>query len=167
MPRRSRHILLLTVLLAFAWVTPASAGNWATAKMEQPAQAALAEVETTFGFVILQHGETPASWVTARFVATNLATGEQIQAPMRAIDADGRFTTSIRFPEAGEWTWLVALAELGTDQRDAGGTLTVLDPDVVAAQVLTIGSRLRAAAGLLPALAEVLATRTRGAARTS
>ena len=51
-----------------------------------------AGIETTLGFEIRQHGVTPVSWVTATFVATNLATGEQVQSPMRADDTTGRFT---------------------------------------------------------------------------
>jgi hypothetical protein len=160
MTRRPLQLVLASLLLAVACATPVAAGNWATAEMDQPAPATLAHVETMFRFVILQHGETPASWVTARFVATNLETGEQIQAPMRAVDADGHFRTSLTFPRGGDWTWFVSLAELGTDQDGAGGTLTVLEPGVVAARVLAVGSRFGAALGALPALARVLAART-------
>ncbi len=144
-----------------------SAGNWATAEMDQPAPLVLADVETTFGFVILRHGETPASWVTARFVATNLETGVQVQAPMRAVDADGRFHTSVTFPDGGDWTWYVLLAELGTDQDGAGGTLTVREPGEVAASLLAVGIRFGAALGALPGLARDLAARTEGSAGRS
>lgn len=81
----TRPLIILSVLLgAIMWASPVAAGNWATAHMDEPARPPVADQEATFGFVVLQHGVTPASWVTATFVATNLATGEQVQAPMRA-----------------------------------------------------------------------------------
>jgi hypothetical protein len=131
--------LFATLVLA----TPATAGGWATASMD-PAPEPAAGFAATFGFEIRQHGETPISWVTATFVATNLATGEQVQAPMLPdAAAVGRFTTDVTFPDAGEWTWFVALAELGSDQEGAGGTLTVLQPMDAAVQRLTeLGVRL-------------------------
>lgn len=164
MTRRPFPILLASLLLSLTWATPVAAGNWATAEMDQAAPVTLARVETTFGFVVLRHGVTPASWVTARFVATNLETGEQIQAPMRAVDADGHFRTVVTFPNGGDWTWYVSLAELGTDQDGAGGTLRVLEPTVVATRLLAVGMRVGAALGAIPALARDAVARTAGSA---
>jgi hypothetical protein len=140
--------LLATLLLA----TPASAGNWATAELAAGPEPA-AGVEQTYRFLIKQHGVTPVSWVTATFVATNLTTGEQVQFPMRAVDANGNFMTQVTFPEAGDWTWFVMLAELGTDQEGAGGTLTVLEPTVLAAKRLSdLRDRFGGALLLVPGL---------------
>jgi hypothetical protein len=150
MTRRRLPVLLSVVLAALAWAAPVSAGNWATATMDQPAPAPVAGVETTFGFVILQHGVTPASWVSATFVATDLEEGLQIQAPMRADGPNGHFVTSVTFPDTGDWTWYVMLAELGTDQEGAGGTLAVMGPAEAAVTRLTdLGRRLGVASDLL------------------
>lgn len=141
-----RPLIILSVLLvALLWASPVAAGNWATAHMDEPARPPVADQEATFGFVVLQHGVTPASWVTATFVATSLATGEQVQAPMRAVDADGRFVTNVTFPDAGDWSWYVSLAELGTDQEGAGGTLTVAEPESATSGLGALARRIGAA----------------------
>jgi hypothetical protein len=161
-PRRVPFVssaLFATLLLA----TPAAAGGWATATMD-PVPAPAAGLEMTFGFEIRQHGETPISWVTATFVATDLATGEQVQFPMRAFGETGRYVTSVTFPNAGSWSWYVLLGELGSDQEGAGGTLTVLEPMDAAAQRLTdLGGRLDEPLGLAFAFARWLEAAGRSA----
>lgn len=163
MKMRRLPILAAALLAILVWAAPAVAGNWATARMDGPAPTPIAGAETAFGFEVLQHGVTPVSWVTATFVATNLATKAQIQAPMHAVGADGHFETSITFPEPGEWTWYVLLAELGTDQDGAGGTLTVTAGDASAAeagpvaQLAELERRLDAALDRLAALEQRLA----------
>ena len=151
MTRRPPRIALLALLALLAATTSVAAGNWATATMD-PAPRPAAGIETTFGFEILQHGVTPVSWVTATFVATDLATGEQIQSPMRTGDATGRYIATVTFPQTGEWTWYVMLAELGTDQTGAGGSITVLEPMEAALERLTeLGGRLDQPLTLVPA----------------
>jgi hypothetical protein len=154
MTRRRLAIAMSVLLATIAWASPVAAGNWATATMDAgPAPAA--GVATPFRFVILQHGVTPAPWVTATLVATNLVTGAQIQAPMHADGIDGGFVTSITFPDAGDWTWYVLLAELGTDQGSAGGTLAVLEPaEAAAARLADLDERY---GGLVPVFARWLA----------
>jgi hypothetical protein len=152
MTRRRLPIVLSALFATLLLATPATAGGWATASMD-PAPEPAAGFAATFGFEIRQHGETPISWVTATFVATNLETGEQVQAPMRPDGAVGRFTTDVTFPDAGEWTWFVALAELASDQTDAGGTLMVLQPMDAAMQRLTeLGVRLEEPLSLVSAV---------------
>jgi hypothetical protein len=136
MTRRRLPIALVVLLASIAWAAPVSAGGWATATMDRPTPVPIAGIGSVFGFDIRQHGVTPVSWVTATFVATDLATGAQVQAPMHPEGADGRYAASITFPEAGDWTWYVALAELGTDQEGAGGTLAVVTPTQAAAAIL-------------------------------
>jgi hypothetical protein len=150
---RRLAIAVSTLLATLAWASPVAAGGWATATMDEgPAPAA--GIETPVRFLVLQHGVTPAPWVTATFVATNLATGDQIQVPMRADGADGHFVTSVAFPDAGDWTWYVMLAELGTDQDGAGGTLAVVEPaDAVADRLTQLEARF---GGLVPVLARWL-----------
>jgi hypothetical protein len=163
-----RPLILFSVLLAtLVWATPAVAGNWATATMDQPAPAPVAGVEVPFGFDILRHGVTPVSWVTATFVATDLATGQQVQAPMTANGPEGHYVTSVTFPNAGDWTWYVLLAELGTDQDGAGGTLTVVDATAAAPGLAAIGQRIGAALIALPAFARWLADARADAATTN
>jgi hypothetical protein len=157
MTHRSPRIALAALLAVLAGATPVAAGNWATARMDPAAETA-AGLKATFGFTILQHGVTPAPWVTATFVATNLATGDQIRVPMRADDASGHFTTDVTFPDTGDWTWFVMLAELGTDQDGAGGSLTVLGLDeVVARRLGGLAGHLGGSLARLPVITHWLA----------
>jgi hypothetical protein len=163
MTRRRSSIVLSSLLTTFLLAAPVSAGNWATATMD-PAPAPAAGLQTTFGFEIRQHGETPISWVTATFVATNLETGEQLQVPMRAFGDTGRYVTDVTFPDAGSWSWYVMLGELGSDQEGAGGTLTVLEPREAAVQRLTeLGGRLGQPLTLVSAFARWLEAAGRSA----
>jgi hypothetical protein len=153
MTRRRLPIPLIALFATLLLVTPVAAGNWATATMD-PVPEPAAGIEATFGFEIRQHGETPVSWVTATFVATNLETGEQVQFPMRAFGETGRYVTAVTFPDAGSWSWFVMLGELGSDQEGAGGTLTVLEPvDAAIARLSDVGVRLDEAYRLIPTLA--------------
>lgn len=156
-------VLLSILLLTLAWATPALAGNWATATMDDPAPEPVAGVEVPFGFVILQHGVTPVSWVTATFVATRLGTGEQVQAAMTPSGDEGHYVTNIAFPAAGEWSWYVLLEELGTDQDGAGGTLTVREPmaaDAGAPAAAAIARRVAALMARVPAFLARVANAT-------
>ena len=142
MTRRRLPFALSALLATLLLASPAAAGGWATATMD-PVPDPAAGLQTTFGFDIRQHGETPISWVTATFVATDLETGQQVQFPMRAFGDTGRYITEVTFPRAGSWSWWVMLGELGSDQEGAGGTLTVLEPMDAAIQRLTdLGGRL-------------------------
>jgi hypothetical protein len=146
MSLRRPSLLVAALLAAVLWASPVTAGGWATAEL---APVPAAGVETVLGFRILQHGVTPTSAVTATFVATNVATGDQVQEPLAPGDTVGVFRASVTFPKAGEWSWYVDLVELGTDQEGAGGMLTVGpampagSPD--AAQLADLEQRLEAA----------------------
>jgi hypothetical protein len=136
MTTRRIPIILSALVAVLLSSVPASAGNWATARLDASAAMPIAGLEATFGFEIRQHGVTPVDWVTATFVATNLTTRAQIQSPMHPDGTVGHYVTTITFPEAGDWTWYVLLRELGTDQDGAGGTLPVVTPVEAAASIL-------------------------------
>ena len=153
MTRRRLPIVLSALFATLVLAIPASAGGWATATMA-PAPEPAAGFATTFAFDIRQHGKTPISWVSATFVATNLATGEQIQFPMRTAKDTGAYTVAVTFPDAGEWSWFVTFDQLASDQDGAGGTVTVLEPAEALVQRLSdLGIGLDEAFLLLPALA--------------
>jgi hypothetical protein len=163
MTRRRLPIVLSALFAALLMSTPAAAGNWATATMD-PVPEPAAGLQTILGFEILQHGETPISWVTATFVATNLETGAQVQFPMRASGDTGRYITEVTFPAAGSWSWYVMVGELGSDQEGAGGTLTVLEPMDAAMQRLTdLGAGLKEPLTLVSAFARWLEAAGRSA----
>lgn len=123
-------LLLTTLLLSLALAAPATAGNWAVTTADQPSSPPVVDSATTLGFTILQHGRTPAPWVTATLVLVEPVTGARMEVPMRADGADGHFLADVTFPDAGEWTWAVELAELGSDST---GSLIVLRANSAAA----------------------------------
>jgi hypothetical protein len=114
-----------TLLLCLVLAAPASAGGWATVEPDDPTAVRPVGIATELGFRVLQHGKTPASWVTATLVAINATSGARLQTPLRAEGADGRFVASVTFPELGQWNWSVRLDELGSD---SAGSLTVAPP---------------------------------------
>jgi hypothetical protein len=142
-----RRILIAatTSLLALAIAAPAVAGNWAVSTLDEPPPTPVAGVATSLGFTILQHGVTPAPWVTATLVLSG-PEAERLEVPLRADGDLGHFLAAVTFPQAGEWTWSITLVELGSDST---GTLRVLDDSVPAAmaerRMATLEARLDAA----------------------
>lgn len=114
-------------LLALILSSVVLAGGWATIVPDEGSAEPVAGEPFRLGFVVLQHGETPAGWVHAQLVATNAVTGERLTAAAQASGADGHFTATLTYPEAGFWTWSVVLAELETETVPA--VQTVRFPD--------------------------------------
>ena len=124
MRRLTSSAIVLSLCLAIA--APAAAGGWATVEPDDPTAVRPVGIATELGFRVLQHGKTPASWVSATLVAVNATSGARLETPMQAEGADGRFVASVTFPELGRWNWSVRLAELGSD---SAGSLTVAPPE--------------------------------------
>jgi hypothetical protein len=124
MRRITISALVLSLIVATA--PPAAAGGWATVEPDDAAAVRPLGIATELGFRVLQHGVTPASWVTATLVAVDATSGARLEMPMQAVGADGRFVVDVTFPEPGEWRWAVTLAELGSD---ANGVVTVVSPE--------------------------------------
>ena len=113
MSQRLLRSLAAAALLAAILAGGASAGGWATitadaANTTQPT----AGQPFTFGFTVMQHGITPAGWVTATFVAIDGATGKQVLVRATGQGADGHFVAKVSLPAGGYWTWQVQLTEL-------------------------------------------------------
>src|ERR1700704_4715042 len=90
-----------------------SAGGWATIKADTGNATPNAGKAFTFGFMVLQHGVTPAGWVQPpTFLAISGATGARVEAKAVAQGADGHFVATVTLPSGGYWTWQVQLTEL-------------------------------------------------------
>ena len=125
------------VALLLLLVVPTLAGGWAdvradaTTTTEPPIEGQPIEI----GFTVLQHGQTPAGWVTPTVHFYNLGTGTTIDAPATASGPDGHFVATVRPDTAGFWGWTVTFPELITEptavtiavhHRD--GTAPTFDP---------------------------------------
>jgi hypothetical protein len=112
----------------------ALAGGWADIKADATTttEPPVAGQPTSFGFVVLQHGVTPAGWVTPTVIFRDSVSGTEVQADVAAEGADGHFVATVTLPSAGVWTWSVTLAELITEAQPSAVTVRAADGTPVA-----------------------------------
>lgn len=120
-------VAALATLLVVAGT--ALGGGWATIIADEASGGDEPRAGETdeFGFTVLQHGETPAGWVTATLIVENIATGKMLRVAATPEGADGHFVASVTFPEAGNWSWRVEITDL--IPQSPPGMLTVLTAD--------------------------------------
>src|SRR5687767_7431580 len=139
-----------TVPLLAVSVSGVSAGGWATITPDPSNGQPTEGEETTIGFTVLQHGQTPAGWESPTLVAIESASGARIEATATGQGADGHFVASITIPRAGYWTWHVELRDLVVDTTpqpmavsSPDGTLPALDAAAMLAVIERSRSELR------------------------
>lgn len=140
---------LATLLLAAG---TALAGGWATITADAATagdQPRAGETDA-FGFTVLQHGVTPAGWVTATLVVEDIATGTTLRVAAAPQGADGHFLANVTFPEAGYWSWRVEITDLLSESPPrlltvltADGALPPFDPTTALTMVERAKSDLR------------------------
>jgi hypothetical protein len=132
--RIAASLAALAMLLILA--APVMAGGWA--EIVADAQTTKPPVEgqpTEVGFKVMQHGVTPAPWVTATVHFVDMSTGETIDVVAKNDDANGHFAATATLPRAGYWSWQVTLLDLESAHvpvtlavRTATGQMPALDP---------------------------------------
>jgi hypothetical protein len=143
----------LTLLLILA--VPVAAGGWAEIVADAQTTTTDPPVEgqpIDIGFLVLQHGETPAGWETATVHFTNASTGKTMDVVATNDRPDGHFLATVTLPEAGFWSWQVTLQDLESQHlpvaltvRTAAGEVPGYDPAMAAGnQVLPEIARLEA-----------------------
>ena len=152
MTRRILRVLAGAALLLALSAGAVSAGGWATIQSDaaNPAQPNAGE-PFSFGFVVLQHGVTPAGWVeTPTFLAINGTTGERVEAKAVAQGADGHFVATVTLPSAGYWTVQIVLTDLIVETAPkpmavatADGTLPLMDAGAMLAAIERVRSEIR------------------------
>jgi hypothetical protein len=140
------------VALLLLLVVPAMAGGWAEVRADAtttttpPVEGQPMEI----GFTVLQHGETPAGWVTPTVHFYHLGTGATIDAPATSSGPDGHFVATVRPDQAGYWGWTVTFPELVSDptavtiavhHRD--GTAPAFDPAAAVTAVAVARASVR------------------------
>ena len=107
---------LAAFALLLTLAVPVFAGGWA--EIVADAQTTEPPVEgqpIDVGFVVLQHGMTPAGWETATVHFTNASTGKTMDVVATNDRPDGHFVATATLPEAGSWSWKVTLQDLQSD----------------------------------------------------
>jgi len=140
--RLAASIAALALLLTLA--APVLAGGWAeiVADAQTSEQPPVEGQPVDVGFVVLQHGVTPAPWETATVHFTNASTGETIDVAATNDRPDGHFVATATLPDAGFWSWQVTLQNLESQQlpialtvRTAAGEVPAYDPSMTATAI--------------------------------
>ena len=137
MIRRPFAAFALAVGLLLLLVAPTLAGGWAEVRPDaatstQPPREGQPLV---LGFTVLQHGQTPAGWVTPTVRLMSLSGAKGLEAVATPSGADGHFTVTLTLDTAGYWSWVVTFPELISDEipqtlvvADADGVIPAFDP---------------------------------------
>ena len=143
---RRRSLAIPSAILAALLLTVgAVAGGWATVALTDPPVDPPAGSGTLVELDVLQHGETPVSWVSLTVVATNDSSGQSFETPARAEGPTGRYVATITFPTEGRWTLSFESPDLIMD-----GTATMQVAPAVAAAPVAADPSTSTVAGLDP-----------------
>jgi hypothetical protein len=115
---------LLTLVVA-ASASSAHAGGWAVATLDE-IPAATAGESLDVGFMILQHGRTPAVLESGVGIELVLADGSTQLFEAVADGVPGHYVATVTFPaEAGSYRWIAHMDWFGTYEL---GSITVAAP---------------------------------------
>lgn len=104
--RSLRHLAMLVALAITLSITSlAQAGGWFVITLDSWPASAVAGQPLSIGFVLRQHGRTPAYWDGLSLVAHNPATGKAMRVTPRTEGQVGHYAADITFPESGSWEW--------------------------------------------------------------
>ncbi len=126
MVRRLLTAVLAAFVLVGAFAFPTSAGNWATVEPDSLLGSVEAGQTVTFGFTVLQHGQTPFNDADPVVTATHRDTGEVISATAEHDGDPGHYVAEITFPVEGDWVWSITPFPFQTESSLP--TLTVRAP---------------------------------------
>jgi hypothetical protein len=101
-----RCLLILPLLLLLTAPAAARAGGFATTGLSSTPDGLRAGEPWKVELTILQHGRTPLSALKPEIV-TRDADGNRTTYAARPTGEPGRYAATVRFPRAGQWTYLV------------------------------------------------------------
>jgi hypothetical protein len=143
---------LAALALPLLFVAPVLAGGWAevrpdaAATIEPPREGQTVEI----GFTVLQHGETPAGWVTPTVHLVDITSGATLDVPASGRGPDGHFVATFTPSTAGFWSWTVSFPELAFDRipvtlavHAADGTAPVFDVAMAATAIDRVRTSVR------------------------
>lgn len=111
MKRRQQIYRVMALLLIFSamlsFTLQVSAGGWAVITLDELPIQVVANQPLTVGFMIRQHGHTPASGYTPQVTASHLATNETVTVTAQPQGDDGHYVATLTLPLAGVWQWTI------------------------------------------------------------
>ncbi|HLA16900.1 MAG TPA: hypothetical protein VJZ72_08355 [Candidatus Limnocylindrales bacterium] len=129
---------LVASLAALLLASVAFGGGWAHIQPDQATFEPPAGRPTEFGFTVLQHGQTPVSWVHPSVVVTDLMAGSSRTYPATQSGPEGHFVASITLASPGLHTWEVTMSDLIVEASpvtfvalNADGGVPAISPAVV------------------------------------
>ncbi len=127
---RRKIFLLAGILMLLLPAATVLAGGWVVVTMESLPGQIHAGQPLALSFMVRQHGRTPIHNVSPLLMATNVETGQQIQASAEPAKEVGLFVAELTLPEAGAWEWSIQIPEFNHTATFA--PLTVLPAEVSA-----------------------------------
>lgn len=101
---RAFHLVLI-VLTLLAIPSPATAGSWATVRLDVP----LGVIETgeplRIGFMVMRHDRDPHPGSNASLRATNTVNGDEVRASAAEEGPEGHYVAETTFNSPGTWQW--------------------------------------------------------------
>ena len=129
--RLAAAIAALSLLLTMT--VPVLAGGWAEIVADaQTIEPPVEDQPVKVGFLVLQHGETPAGWESPTVHFTNASTGTTIDVPATNDRPDGHFVATATLPDAGYWSWQVTLQDLVSEHAPVSLTVATASGQVPA-----------------------------------
>lgn len=98
-------LVLALAIVALAVAGRVQAGGWFVITLDSLPASATAGETLNIGFMLRQHGRTPAYWDGLSLVAENPASGQSVRVIPREQGPVGHYSAEITFPEAGSWLW--------------------------------------------------------------
>jgi hypothetical protein len=97
--------LVATLVLVLAFPLTARAGGWSTIALDSPPSGIVSGQETTIGFTVRQHGQTPLGGLTPMVKLLHPASGERLSVPAVESGAKGHYAATVVLPRDGTWEW--------------------------------------------------------------
>jgi hypothetical protein len=116
-----RRIVLALFVLALVTAGSATAGGWATVRVNLPPAELAAGEAWNARVLVLRHGQTPTGGAKPSVIVANTATGKTIRYAARPTAKLGVYRARVVFPEAGVWRYQVddglAASGVGVSRR--------------------------------------------------
>lgn len=105
--KRLSVLLGLALLLGLTLVTPALAGGWAVVTLDALPAEIVAGQALEIGFMVRQHGVTPATGLTPIIRAQLDGSNKPLTFTAEEKGEAGHYVATLLFPQQGEWQWSI------------------------------------------------------------
>ena len=102
-----RRIVLALFVVGLVTAGAATAGGWATVRVNSPSASLVAGEAWSARIIVLRHGETPTRGAKPSVIVSNPATGKRIRYAAKPTYELGVYRARVVFPTAGLWRYQV------------------------------------------------------------